>query len=288
MSCLIPYIIEIGPSNLHRACELASTKVTTRISETREDDVIIRGYPISELILKVPFGDGIFLVLSERFPTKAESRVFNGILVSLIEHGMLNQALVARWVIRTAPESVQGAMAAGLLGVGDQFGGASERVGEMLAQGVRQMENAGQSSGEVADSIVTGYLERKERVPGFGHTIHRSVDPRAEILLDIAKRERVSSKHVDLLELVKNKLEVRTGKTLVINAMGAIGAIILDLGLDWRIAKGLMVVSKAPGILAHVHEEMRQPVISELLPQIRNLIEYEGLTARKVKDDYPR
>ncbi len=248
----------------------------TSISDVTADKIIVRGYLLPDLIGSVPFGDASFLVLTGRLPNKSESRVFNAILVALIEHGIATQAFVARWIVRTAPEAVQGAIASAILGVGDQFGGAAEKVGEMLAAASSMITEKGMTLDQVAESVIQDYAQRKKNIPGLGHNIHKHKDPRAAKLMVVVEEEGLPGNNLRLLQTILVKLNQSKGGDIEINVMGAIGAIVLDLGLDWRLAKGLMVVSKVPGLLAHVHEEIETPMMGDMTQHIRSIVKYDG------------
>lgn len=255
---------------------LEEKEFRTSISDITPDKIIVRGYLLPDLIGNVPFGDASFLVLTGRLPNKSESRIFNAILVALIEHGITTQAFAARWIIRTAPEAVQGAIASAILGVGDQFGGAAEKVGEMLSSASSLFTERGMTVDQVAEHVIQDYAQRKKNIPGIGHNVHKHKDPRAAKLMVVAEEEGLPGNNLKLLQAILGKLNEAKGRDLEINVMGAIGAIVLDIGLDWRLAKGLMVTSKVPGILAHINEETKRPIMGEMTNHIRSIVKYDG------------
>jgi len=195
-----------------------------------------------EILGKVDLGDMAFLELTRRLPNENESRLFNAMVVTLVEHGITPSALAARLTYLGAPEAMQAAVAAGLSGLGSVFVGSMEGVARMLS------ENAD--------------VEQIKRVPGLGHPIHKPVDPRTVRLFQIARETGFYGKYCQRMEEIGRK------KNLVVNATGAIGALACELGLDWRAVKGLGVIARAIGLVGHLLEEARQPMAEAVWHQI--------------------
>jgi citrate synthase len=195
-----------------------------------------------EILGKVSLGDMAFLELTRRLPNEKESRLFNAMVVTLVEHGITPSALAARLTYLGAPEAMQAAVAAGLCGLGSVFVGSMEGVARMLS------ENAD--------------VEQMKRVPGLGHPLHKPIDPRTTRLFEIARETGFYGKYCERMEEIGRK------KKLVVNATGAIGALACELGLDWRAVKGLGVMARAIGLVGHLLEEARQPMAEEVWHQI--------------------
>jgi citrate synthase len=195
-----------------------------------------------EILGKVNLGDMAFLELTRRLPNEKESRLFNAMVVTLVEHGITPSALAARLTYLGAPEAMQAAVAAGLSGLGSVFVGSMEGVARMLS------ENAD--------------VDQMKRVPGLGHPIHKPVDPRTVRLFQIARETGFYGKYCERMEEIGRK------KNLVVNATGAIGALACELGLDWRAVKGLGVMARAIGLVGHLLEEARQPMAEAVWHQI--------------------
>ena len=195
-----------------------------------------------EILGKVNLGDMAFLELTRRLPNEKESRLFNAMVVTLVEHGITPSALAARLTYLGAPEAMQAAVAAGLSGLGSVFVGSMEGVARMLS------ENAD--------------VDQMKRVPGLGHPLHKPVDPRTVRLFQIARETGFYGKYCERLEEIGRK------KNLVVNATGAIGALACELGLDWRAVKGLGVMARAIGLVGHLLEEARQPMAEAVWHQI--------------------
>ena len=228
-------------------------KIRTEIARAEADRITVRGHDLADLIGRVSLGDMAFLELTGRLPAPEESVVFNAIAVALVEHGLTPSAIAARMTLLGAPESLQGAVAAGLLGLGDRFGGPVENVARMLQEAVGGPQE-----------IVAALRARKEAVPGIGHPQHTEADPRVNRLFQVAAENGLRGASVDLMERIAAEASRQTGRHLPVNATGAIGAIATELGLPWRVCRGLAVMARAIGLVAHVEEEMRSPIAGEV------------------------
>ena len=222
------------------------------------DRIVVRGHDLADLIGKVSLGDFAFLELRGRLPTPAESAVFNAITITLVEHGVTPSAMASRLTFLGAPESLQGAVAAGLLGMGDRVGGPVGDVARML------QEAAGEDPETAARGIVAGFRAARRPVPGVGHPLHKPADPRVAPLFRVAAEHGFSGRHVALMQQVALEAQRVTGRDLPVNATGAIGAIASELGFDWPMCRGIAVFARAIGLVAHIQEETAQPMAAEL------------------------
>ena len=201
------------------------------------DRIVVRGLDLpGEILGHLDLGDMAFLELTGRVPNPKESKVFNAMVVTLVEHGLTPSAIVARMTYLGAPEAMQAAVGAGLLGLGSVFVGSMEGVAKMLS----------------TDSIPTG------RIPGLGHPLHKPVDPRAVRLFEIARETGFYGKYCKRMEQIAKE------KKLTLNATGAIGALACELGLDWKCVRGLGVMARAIGLVGHLLEETREPMAYEI------------------------
>ena len=209
---------------------------------TRER-IVVRGKDLpGEILGHLNLGDMAFLELTGRVPNARESKLFNAMVVTLVEHGITPSALAARLTYLGAPEAMQAAVAAGLCGLGSVFVGSMEGVARMLS------ENAD--------------VDQMKRVPGLGHPLHKPVDPRTARLFQIARQTGFYGKYCERME------EIGRQRQLVVNATGAIGALACELGLDWRAVKGLGVMARAIGLVGHLLEESRQPMAEAIWHQV--------------------
>lgn len=235
-------------------------KLRSNLGRSTSERIFVRGLDLTEDLLgKVSLGDMAFLELMGRLPSPQESVMFNALAVTLVEHGMTPSAIAARLTYFGAPESLQGAVAAGLLGMGDRFGGSIEQAARML-----QEAPVGGDRGAVASQIVAGHRDRHEIIPGLGHPIHKAADPRTARLFELAAQNGFSGPHVSLIELIAQKASEVYGRPLPVNATGAIAAVASEMGIPWRVCRGLAVMARAIGLVAHVQEEMTDPTAAEI------------------------
>jgi len=228
------------------------------------DRIVVRGHDLpAELIGHIDLGEMAFLEITGRRPTKPEADVFNALLVTLVEHGMTPQAIATRLINLAAPEALQAAVAAGLCGVGSVFAGGSEQTAKILQEALKDHPDGG-GLDAIAAGIVEDYVARKAVIPGIGHPLHKPVDPRTPVLFAIAARNGFRGRYVALLEAISAEAERRLQRSLPINATGAIGAVLCELGFPWRICRGIVVISRAVGLVGHLAEEMKNPLAREI------------------------
>src|SRR6202158_1717428 len=177
-------------------------KLRSDLGWSTPDRIVVRGHDLAEeLIGKVSLGGVAFLELKGRLPTKQESIVFNALAVTLVEHGMTPSAIAARLTYLGAPESVQGAVAAGLLGLGDRVGGPVEGAARLLQEALSDVP-PGTDLRPVAVQIVAQHREQKKQIGGLGHPVHKDVDPRTPKLFALAAEDGFSGRYIEVMELV--------------------------------------------------------------------------------------
>ena len=234
------------------------------IAWSTPDRIGVFGYDLPrDLIGKVNLGDMGFLEIVGRLPTKAESNVFNALLVTLVEHGVTPSAIATRMTYAGAPESMQAAVAAGLLGLGTVFVGTIEGAARILSAAVPDPK-AKVSLPVLADKIVADHRQSRRSIPGIGHPIHKPIDPRVPRLFGVARANGFGGPYIKLIQLVAKKAEEVYQRDLPINATGAIGAICCELGLPWQVCRGLGVMARAVGLVGHILEESRKPMALEI------------------------
>jgi len=237
-----------------------SKPLRSTICHSSADRISVQGMDLTDEILgKVGLGQMAFLEIYGRLPAMGECRVFEALIVALVEHGLTPSVLAARLTYLGAPESFQGAVAAGLSGLGNTFVGSVEGAARMLQEAAANAEPAA-----AARTIVAGFRATKAIVPGIGHPIHKDVDPRSERIFEIAHEEGFNGTHVRLMRQVAVEASEAYGRHLPVNVSGAIGAVASELGLDWRICRGIGVVARSIGLVAHLFEEIRNPLAREL------------------------
>jgi citrate synthase len=196
------------------------------------DRISVRGFDLAnEIMGHLNLGDMAFLELTGRTPTPQESKLFNAMTVSLVEHGMTPSAIAARMTIAGAPEALQSAVAAGLCGLGSVFVGSMEHVAVLLEEALPYGKRHDDVDLDgLAREIVDRLRAQKRIVPGIGHPIHKPVDPRAQRLFEIAKETGFDGRYVDLMKRIQVLAEKGAGRSLPMNATGAIGALSCELG----------------------------------------------------------
>jgi citrate synthase len=246
---------------------MARKKLRSGIAWSTADRIVVRGHNLTDLLGKVSLGDFAFLELKGRLPTEPESRVFNAIAVTLVEHGVTPSAIAARLTYFGAPEAMQAAVASGLLGMGDRFGGSVEDAARMLQESLSQTA-PGADLRAIASRLVGERKESRQVIAGLGHPVHRPIDPRTPKLFAIAKENGFSGRYVALMELVSEEASRSFGRPLQVNATGAIGAIASELEIPWRVCRGLAVMARAIGLVAHIQEEIEDPMAAEIWARV--------------------
>jgi citrate synthase len=235
----------------------------TRICTASADDVTVRGRSLPrELMGKVTFSEMAWFQALGAMPTADQTAVLDACLCALMEHGLTPSVQVARATLGGAPESLQGAVAAGLLGVGGTFAGSMEACGALLVRIV---------AGEDAAAIVRA----ESRVPGFGHPIHRSEDPRATKLVAIARERKVAGAHVTALERLSAAVDKARDKHVPVNATGAFAAVLLDAGAPVGILRGFALVARCAGLVGHLLEEQQDPASWDMALAAEKAVPYE-------------
>lgn len=213
----------------------------TEISSSGED-AVIRG-EAQETVMDMDFADGIWLLLKGVKPTEKESEIFNTILSSSLDHGVGNPSTVSARTVQSGGNDMNTSVAAGVLALGDKHGGAIEDCMEML------------QSDKTAEEIIEEYLDSGDNIPGIGHKVYEEEDPRAQKILEKAERLGLKDRYSEKMESVREEFADRK-VPLVMNVDGAIAGVMSDLGWDHRLGKGLFIIARTPGLVAHVREEM--------------------------------
>jgi len=235
-------------------------KLRSDLGRSTTDRIYVRGHDLAEdLIGKVSLGDVAFLELKDRLPTPQESVMFNALVVTLVEHGLTPSTIAARLTYFGAPEALQAAVAAGLLGMGNRFGGSIEQAAKILQEAPK-----GGDARAVAQRIVEGHMQAKTIIPGLGHPVHKPADPRTVRLFALAADNGYAGRHVRLMQLIAEEATTAYGRNLPVNATGAIAAIASEMEIPWRICRGLAVMARAIGLVAHLQEEMEEPMAAEI------------------------
>jgi citrate synthase len=236
----------------------------TSLGTSDADSITLLGQDLAtDLMGKVGFGELALWLVTQQRPAQGQVRVFEAVLVALADHGFTPTAIAARLTYLSAPDSVQGALAAGLLGGGSRFLGVTEDTGRFLAD---TLAGASEPPGDDAtyDALALAAVRRAREehrfVPGLGHPVHKVTDPRTPVLMAIAEEEGTRGPHLRLFEAIGRVHPQVLGRTLPLNGAGTCGAALADLGLPADLLRGFALLARAAGLLGHLAEERRRPV----------------------------
>ena len=243
----------------------------TDVGGATADAITVRGHDLAgQLMGQVTFTQLTFLLVAARMPTEGETALLDAVLVSLAEHGLTPTALAARLTHTGAPESLQGAVAAGLLGAGTVFLGVVEDTAAFL-QPIAAAAGPTPTPDELrvaALAAVDARLAERRRIPGLGHPVHTVRDPRTPRIYAIAEQHGLRGPHLNALEAVAAAHRERSRRALPINGAGAGGAALADLGFAAGIVRGFALVARTAGLVAHLAEEMSEPLGMQLFREV--------------------
>lgn len=250
-----------------------TSPLVTHIARSTSEGVIIRGKDlVNDLIGHATFTQMTYFLCSGFMPSEAQTRVLDACLVTLAEHGWTPSSLIARMVADSMSADSQVAIAAGLLSLGPIYAGTSEACATLLKSGVTSSD-----PDLFCATVVDDYRARRTPIPGFGHPLHKPDDPRASRLFEIAWQAGLSGKYVALLRRLGCEIDAKYGKHITINATGAIAALLLEIGLEPGVMRGLAVVSRASGLVGHVQEERRTHAARALWDFAERSIPYQDM-----------
>ena len=237
----------------------------TSIGRSDADSITLLGHDLAgELMGQVGFGELAFWLVAKRRPGAGELRVFEAVLVALADHGLTPSAIAARLTLTGAPESPQGALAAGLLGGGSRFLGTTEDCGRMLTDALASCEGAPPEDEAAYDAlatrIVTQARDAQHRLPGLGHPVHKVTDPRTPVIIALARDSGVYGAHLRLFEAIGRIHPAILERTLPLNGAGTCGAALADLGFPVHTLRGFALLARTAGLLGHLAEEQQSPI----------------------------
>ena len=248
----------------------------TAIVDASEGEIRLRGYDITSLMTRGTFTDTIFILHRGEVPTADERALLDAILVGVADHGSgAPSCATARLAASGNRQSLSAAVAAGILAVGDEHGGAGSLCMEMIEAGVARASAEGVSIADAAVRVVTEARAAGQRLAGFGHRVHK-VDPRTEILFSMARQRGVAGHGITFIEGVEAALRA-AGKTLPINIDGALAAVLYDLGFPSAFGKLVFLIGRVAGLTAEVAEEYAR----EKPMRIRIPVAYDGVPPRE-------
>jgi citrate synthase len=227
----------------------------------------------TELMGQVGFSEMAFWLVTQQRPTPGQVQVFDACLLALADHGFTPTAIAARMTYLSAPDSLQGALAAGLLGGGSRFLGVTEDCGQFLDRELHGLERVPETDEEwdaVAREVVTRERARKAIIPGLGHPVHKEEDPRTPALVRIAQEEGTFGPHLRLFTAIGRVHPEILGRRLVLNGAGVVGAALADLDLPVELLRGFALLARTAGLLGQIAEERRRPMAMDAYLLIEN------------------
>jgi citrate synthase len=247
----------------------------TRISQAYPDRVEVRGRDLAgDLMGRLSFTEYFHLLLTGGEATEDQRYFLDLLLVAIAEHGMMPTNVAARMTLAADPGSLQGAVAAGILGCGPVLLGTSEECARLL-EGAQRRVAAGEDPAAVAADAARAIHAQGGRIPGFGHPVHRPLDPRAERILELADAHGVSGPHVALARAFRDGVAEAWGKPLTMNVSMPIAAVMLDLGFPAAAVKAVPILARTAGLLAHLAEERDEPLGFLMAGRAEEAVEYE-------------
>ncbi len=256
----------------------------TAIATSDATSITVRGHDlVDDLIGSIDFTDYFWLLVIGSRPTEPQKRMLNACLVAIAEHGLVPSVQAARMTLAAAPEAWQGAMAAGLLGMGTVVAGSSEVAGRYLAEVIALADADGSDIDAAAIKSLHALKVARKKVPGLGHPQHNAGDPRADKLLAVCDTLDLSGRHVEALRALGRHAPGIMGRALPINVSGAIPATILDAGWPMEALKAVPLLARAGGLSAHLYEESRRPIGFILSHNADLAISYDGAPSARKK-----
>ena len=252
----------------------------TEICDVGFHKINVRGYPLEELIRNLTFAEVVYLTIRGELPTKKQTRVMNAVLCGIIDHGFLAPTSVAARVVTSAsPESIIPGVAGGLLTVGSMTVSPQDTA-ELILYAFKIMKDNDLSMNNTAEKIVEELKSQKKRVPGLGHPLHPTGDPRAIALKEVAQKNGVWGEKSDLFETIQRIFVEKVGKNLPINIDGMMGCILTELGFQPKEMAGIAAMSFMPGIIAHTVEESKKNKLRVVMGN------YNGKEQRELPPEY--
>ena len=260
----------------------ADAKWTTALTCIEPNKILVRGYPLDEVMGRLTFGEAIYLLFMGEIPSPGIGRLMEAMLVSFIDHGATPPSTLAARNTATAGAATRASVAAGLLGFGRYHGGDIETCMEFLDRGLDGVRQ-GQTYREAAERLMKERADSTDPPPGFGHRFHTR-DPRSARLFQMALELEVEAEHIQMIRAVETVLNEHAadGRPVPVNIDGAIAAVCGDIGIPPSVANALLIIARVPGIAAHAEEErVRQMPMRQIDPKDHL---YDGPSERRLPE----
>lgn len=259
---------------------MTTPRYPTSLGASDADTITLLGQNLATDIMgKVGFGELTLWMVTQKRPTPSEVRVFEAVLAALADHGFTPTAIAARLTYLSAPDSVQGALASGLLGGGSRFLGVTEDCGQFLDQVLSAATTTPQTDAQFDQLALAAVKDARQAgkfVPGLGHPVHKAGDPRTPVLLGIAEEEGLRGPHTRLFEAIGRVHPQVLGRTLPLNGAGVCGAVLADLGLPLSLLRGFALLARCAGLLGQLAEEERNPIANDIYLAVDRNADYRN------------
>jgi citrate synthase len=250
----------------------------TGIGASNADSILLLGHDLAtELMGKITFGELAYWLIANRRPTDGQRAMFEAVLVALADHGFTPTAIASRVTLLSAPESVQGALAAGLLGGGSRFLGVTEDAAAFLDAQIAGLDTLPHD--DAGWDALAGEAVRAQRaagrfVPGLGHPVHKQGDPRTPVLIDMAREHDQYGPHLALFEAIGRVHPEILGRPLPLNGAGVCGAVLADIEVPLGVIRGVALLARCAGLLGHIAEEQRDPIGMDIYDSVDRNTDY--------------
>lgn len=248
----------------------------TSISTSNEHTIVVRGEDLcQQLIGKISFTDYFHLLVTGQRPSATATAVLDATLVAIAEHGLVPSVQASRMTLAAAPDALQGAVAAGILGCGSVILGASETAGRLFCE----IQERAKTTGDIdvaALAVLQEYRAERKAIPGYGHPLHKDRDPRVEALFAVARAHGADLGYIAIAEAIERQIPKVLGKALRLNVSAAIPAVLLGIGFPLLALKGVPILARTAGLIAHLNEELQQSIGFALSYQATRELQYDG------------
>jgi citrate synthase len=250
----------------------------TGIGASDMDHIHLLGMDLAtDLLGKITFGELAYWLITKRRPTAGQRAMFEAVLVALADHGFTPTAISARVTFHSAPDSIQGALASGLLGGGSRFLGVTENAANFLHDAIVQLPQLPTTDAgwdDIATEIVATTKAAGAFVPGLGHPVHKNGDPRTPVLFRLARENGVFGAHLALFEAIGRAHPAVLGKTLPLNGAGVCGAVLADIEIPLGVSRGVALLARCAGLLGHLAEELVDPIGNDIYMTVDRNTDY--------------
>jgi citrate synthase len=241
------------------------------------DRIVVRGLDLCQQVIGQQSFTAYFLfLLTGETPSEKLVKAADATLIAIAEHGLVPSVQAARMTLAAAPDAIQGAVAAGLVGCGSVILGASETAGHLFMEVLAETARSGEPLETVAQRTLQAMRTHKKPLPGFGHPVHRQGDPRAAKLLELADAWGISGDHVRALRTIDSLVEGVYGRALPMNVSAAIPAVLLDAGFPAGALRGIPLLARTASLVAHLLEEQVRPIGFKLAAAAEHAMQYDG------------